>query len=229
MIDHPAQTSARETEPVVPYPDETAMSEDARALLTETTAMLGVIPNAPRTYLHRPDIARAVDGLYRSIVLSEASTLPTALKIKLGVICSSVNGCVYCTSHQCSLAQTGAGGANWGLADEELVALISGRDGGATEMERLCFEFARTASFSAPDVPLSLLEQLKAHLTAPQIVELGCVVSMWKFFNTMHDSLHIPAEAGMARYADVIGAGRADAAAAANDAPSGRIERRLRG
>ena len=221
MTDQPAPIVAREHEPVVPYPDEAAMSDDARALLSETTAMLGVVPNAPRTYLHRPDIARAIDGMYRSIVLSAGSTLPVALKIKLGVICSSVNGCIYCTSHQCSLAQQGAGGGNWGLGDDDLAALISGRDTGVTEMERLCFEFARAASFSAPDVPLSLLERLKSHLTSPQIVELGCVVSMWKFFNTMHDSLHIPSETGMTRYADVIAAGRADAVGRAGHADGG--------
>lgn len=206
-------TDARATaEPVIPYPDEATMDDDARALLNHTTAMLGVVPNAPRTYLHRPDIARAIDGMYTNIVLSERSTLPIQLKIRLGVICSSVNGCVYCTSHQCSLAHKG--GADWGLADEELAALISGRDAGADPVERLCYEFARVASFSPTDVPVSLLERLKTHLTTAQIVELGCVVSMWKFFNTMHDSLHIPSEAGMARYGDVIAAGRADAARA---------------
>lgn len=211
MIDEFLTVAAEEVAPVIPYPDEASMNDDARALLTETTAMLGVVPNAPRTYLHRPDIARAVDGLYRSIVLSDDATLPTALKIKLGVICSSVNGCVYCTSHQCSLAQTGAGGADWGLDDGELAALVSGRDEGSNEVERLCFEFARIASFSPTDVPLSLLERLKDRLTPAQIVELGCVVAMWKFFNTMHDSLHIPSESGMARYADVIATGRTDA------------------
>ena len=149
--------------------------------------------------------------MYRSIVLSPQSTLPVALKIKLGVICSSVNGCTYCTSHQCSLAQNGGAGADWGMSDAALAALISGRDEGTDEIERLCFEFARSASFSAPDVPLALLDRLKAALDTAQIVELGCVVSMWKFFNTMHDSLHIPAEGVMARYGEVVAAGRAEA------------------
>lgn len=211
MTGEPSQSATEGSAPVIPYPDESSLTDDARALLGETTKMLGVVPNAPRTYLHRPEIARAIDGMYRSIVLSDQSTLPVALKIKLGVICSSVNGCVYCTSHQCSLVQKGAGGADWGLDDEALIALISGRDEGTDEIERLCFEYARSASFSAPDVPLALLERLKARLTSAQIVELGCVVSMWKFFNTMHDSLHIPSEPRMARYGDVIEAGHADA------------------
>ena len=35
---------------------------------------------------------------------------------------------------------------------------------------------------------------LKKHLTPPQIIELACVVGFWKFYNTVHDSLHIPVE-----------------------------------
>jgi len=38
------------------------------------------------------------------------------------------------------------------------------------------------------------LQRLKKHLTPPQIVELACVVGFWKFYNAVHDSLHIPVE-----------------------------------
>jgi alkylhydroperoxidase family enzyme len=43
-------------------------------------------------------------------------------------------------------------------------------------------------------VPQELLDRLKRHLTPPQIVELACVAGFWKFYNTVHDSLHIPVE-----------------------------------
>jgi hypothetical protein len=43
-------------------------------------------------------------------------------------------------------------------------------------------------------VPDEILQQLKKHLTPPQIVELACLVGFWKFYNTVHDSLHIPVE-----------------------------------
>jgi alkylhydroperoxidase family enzyme len=39
-----------------------------------------------------------------------------------------------------------------------------------------------------------ILERLKKNLTPAQIVELSCVVGFWKFYNTVHDSLHIPVE-----------------------------------
>ena len=184
-----------------------------RAVLDQAKAILGVTPNAGRTYGHRPDIARLIHAMYTTIVLSDASELGVGLKNKLGVICSSINGCVYCTSHQCSQAQKPVdSGGKWGLSDEAVLGLISGCDEGENDVERLCFEFARTASTSPGEVPVDLLERLKRRLSPAAIVELGCVVSMWKFYNTMHDSLHIPSEGVMTKYAGVIEAGRAAAA-----------------
>ena len=40
---------------------------------------------------------------------------------------------------------------------------------------------------------------MKKHLTPPQIVELACVVGFWKFYNAVHDSLHIPIESELLR------------------------------
>lgn len=102
----------------------------------------------------------------------------------------------------------GESGDKWALTDDEVLALISGSDKGSNDIERLCFEFARTASRRAGDVTVELLERLKERLSASQIVELGCVVSMWKFFNTMHDSLHIPSEGALSKYSGFIEAGR---------------------
>ena len=46
-------------------------------------------------------------------------------------------------------------------------------------------------------MPREILDRLAAHLTPPQVVELACVVGFWKMFNTIHDSLHVPLEAGL--------------------------------
>ncbi|WP_374943763.1 hypothetical protein [Sphingomonas sp.] len=34
------------------------------------------------------------------------------------------------------------------------------------------------------------------------------MVAMWKFFNTMHDSLHIPSEGSLSKYSGLIAAER---------------------
>ncbi len=199
-----------EAEPVIPYVDERMLSKDSRALLERAAAKLGVVPNAGRTYAHRPDILGLVDLMDYTIIRSDHSNLDIGLKNKLGVICSSINHCVYCTSHQCNMAQSryDETGEKWGLTDAEVLSLISGADKGKDDVERLCFEFARTASQGASNVSVDLLERMKIHLSPAQIVELGCVVAMWKFFNTMHDSLHIPSEGTFSKYSGFIEAGR---------------------
>jgi alkylhydroperoxidase family enzyme len=223
MSSQPTSKFSGEAEPVIPYADERNLDTDSLAILTKTAAMLGVVPNAARTYLHRPDIAKLIQSMYFTIVQSDCSNLDIQLKTRLGVICSSVNGCVYCTSHQCSLVQRVKEGEQdkWGLTNDELLDLISGRDKGKNEVERLCFEFARSASLSPAEVSVELLERMKSHLSSAQIVELGCVVAMWKFFNTMHDSLHIPSEGVMSNYSGIIAAGRANFAARGAAANSG--------
>jgi uncharacterized peroxidase-related enzyme len=205
-------SSAGEREPIIRYADEAGLDEESRAIMAATRAMLGVVPNAAKTYFNRPEIARVIHPFYTAIMLSDSSHLDIALKNKLGIICSSTNQCLYCTSHQCSVAQssTTMDVTRSGLSDDELMALISGFDEGKDDTERLCFEFARVASAGPSDVSDELLTRMKAHLSTEQIVELGCVVAMWKFFNTMHDSLHIPSEAGMSKYSEILESGATD-------------------
>ncbi|WP_374943758.1 hypothetical protein [Sphingomonas sp.] len=169
MTSFPPPVFVDEVEPAVPYVDESSLDEEGLTVLRETTAMLGVVPNAARTYLHRPDIARMIHAFYHTIVLTERSNLDVALKNKLGVICSSTNGCVYCTSHQCNVAQS-TKGVDWGLGDDDLLALISGFDEGKDDVERVCFEYARVASQDPGAVDAALLDRMKSVLSPAQIV-----------------------------------------------------------
>ena len=57
-----------------------------------------------------------------------------------------------------------------------------------------CKAAALDAAGRCRRVPDEILQRLKQHLSPPQIVELACVVAFWKFYNTVHDSLHIPVE-----------------------------------
>ena len=87
----------------------------------------------------------------------------------------------------------------WGLSEAEVLGLLSGEYQPKDEVERVCIEFVRTASDTPGAVPDALLARLREHLTPPQIVELACVVGFWKFYNTVHDSLHIPVESSLLR------------------------------
>jgi alkylhydroperoxidase family enzyme len=82
----------------------------------------------------------------------------------------------------------------WGLSEDELQDLITGDVEPTDEFERACFDYVRTASEDPTSVPDEILQRLKKNLTPAQIVELACVVGFWKFYNAVHDSLHIPVE-----------------------------------
>jgi alkylhydroperoxidase family enzyme len=75
-----------------------------------------------------------------------------------------------------------------------IARIITGDAEPKNEFERVCFDYVRAASEDPTSVPDELLQRLKEHLTPAQIVELACVVGFWKFYNAVHDSLHIPVE-----------------------------------
>jgi len=188
------------TDPIIPFVDPDALDPESRAMLENMTIMLGFVPHSMLTYFHRPAIARAVMGMMGAVFQDGEATLPGAIKGKLGIICSAINGCVYCTSHQCHSASLPPGGAP-GLSDEQLSALVSGADTGSDPVEVACFTFARAASSVPASVTTDILEGLKEVLTSAQIVELAAVVGLWKMINTIHDTLHLPIEDGMEQYA----------------------------
>lgn len=185
--------------PVIPFADPASLDPQSRAMLDRIASMTGFVPNSMLTYVHRPAIAGAIMGLMGAIFQDAAATLPAATKGRLGIICSAINGCSYCTSHQCHSAQHPSGGAA-GLSDDELQDLVSGKDEGRDAVERACYAYARAASFDPNSVGVELLEQLKSVLSSAQIVELAAVVGLWKFINTVHDTLHLPIEQDLAHY-----------------------------
>ena len=91
-----------------------------------------------------------------------------------------------------------AGFEGWGLSEQELQDIITGAYEPKNDMERVCFDYVRSASADPTSVG-ELLQRLKKHLAPPQIVELACVVGFWKFYNAVHDSLHIPVESELLR------------------------------
>lgn len=188
-----------EAEPFIPYLDEAKFDPRLRPILDPYKKRMGFLPNALKLYAHRPEIAETLFSLNSKIMRDPSSALPQLLKRKLSALCSSINGCAYCTAHCCNMLKRSATGdpmsnEGWGLSEDELQAIITGAHKPASAMERACFDYARAASEDAPNVPREILDRLKKHLTPAQIMELACVVGFWKFYNTVHDSLHIPIE-----------------------------------
>ena len=195
-MDAPPPKVTEETEPFIPYVDEEGYPENLRPQLKAYQQRMGFLPNALKLYMHRPELAETVWQLNNKVMRDPSSTLDLLLKRKLAVVCCSINGCAYCTAHSCYVLKKPAGmdGEGWGLTDKDLSNLITGEAHPADEMEKACFDYARAASTDPSNVPDEILDNLKKHLDSPQIMELACLVGFWKFYNTVHDSLHIPVE-----------------------------------
>jgi alkylhydroperoxidase family enzyme len=199
----PAETEKSITNaPIIPFVEIASLDGPSRVIFDKIEALFGSVPNSILTYLHRPEIAGAILGMIGAVFTTETSTLPRSLKSKLGIICSAINGCVYCTTHQCSYGQNPGvvNPAQESFTSEAMTALISGKDLGSDQLESVCFEYARVASNGPSDVTSELLIRMKATLSTAQIVELAAVVGLWKFFNAIHDSLHLPLEDQLAPY-----------------------------
>jgi len=183
-------------EPFIPYVPEDRMPANLAPVLEPYKKRMGFLPNALKLYAHRPEIAETLFKLNSNIMRDPSQTLPQLLKRKLSALASKTNGCTYCTAHCCSMLKkpTDGGSEGWGLTNEEVLELLSGDYKPKDEFERACFDYVRAASEDPGSVSTTILERLNKHLTPAQIVELACVVGFWKFYNAVHDSLHIPLE-----------------------------------
>jgi alkylhydroperoxidase family enzyme len=193
--------------PFIPYLPDEKVVERLRAVVEPYMKRMGFLPNALKLYAYRPEIAETLFRLNSNIMRDPSSTLDQFLKRKLSALASKTNGCAYCTAHCCNMLmrpKTGAEG--WGLSQDELLKILDDDYRPENEMESACFDYVRAASADPGNVPQQLLENLKKHLSPPQIVELACVVGFWKFYNAVHDSLHVPVEEHLlndTRYVDV--------------------------
>jgi uncharacterized peroxidase-related enzyme len=205
--DIPEPRVTQTSEPFIPYVPDEKVVERLRAVVEPYMKRMGFLPNALKLYAYRPEIAETLFRLNSNIMRDPSSTLDQFLKRKLSALASKTNGCAYCTAHCCNmLMRDKASSEGWGLSQDELLKILDDDYKPANEMERACFDYVRTASTDPANVPEELLKRLKKHLSPPQIVELACVVGFWKFYNTVHDSLHIPVEEHLlndTRYVDV--------------------------
>ena len=182
-------------EPFIAYVPDEKVIERLRAVVEPYMKRMGFLPNALKLYAYRPEIAETLFRLNSNIMRDPSSTLDQFLKRKLSALASKTNGCAYCTAHCCNmLMRPKVGAEGWGLSQDEMLKILDDDYRPANPMEAACFEYVRVASADPSNVPTGVLNELKKHLTPPQIIELACVVGFWKFYNAVHDSLHIPVE-----------------------------------
>ncbi|MCZ6605665.1 MAG: hypothetical protein O7A03_11055 [Alphaproteobacteria bacterium] len=184
------------TEPFIPYVLESEYPEELLPVLEPYKERMGFVPNALKLYMHRPEISDMLWKLNSNIMRDPSSTLDQELKRQMGAVASKINGCTYCTSHNCSMLKKDASKdfEGWGWSDEEVQNLLTGDYKPKDDFEKACLDYVEAASSDPTSVPQSVLDNLKKELTPAQIIELACVVGFWKMYNTIHDSLHVPLE-----------------------------------
>jgi alkylhydroperoxidase family enzyme len=185
-----------EAEPFIPYVREQDFDPRLMPTVEPYKKRMGFLPNALKLYAHRPEIAETLWKLNSNIMRDPSSTLDQFLKRRLAAVACATNGCAYCTAHSCSMLKKPkeADFEGWGISEMELQEIITGDLKPKDEFETVCFDYVRSASEDPTSVPDEILQRLKKHLSPPQIIELACLVGFWKFYNTVHDSLHIPVE-----------------------------------
>src|SRR5207253_9959983 len=105
-----------ETDPFIPYLREQDFDTRLKPVVEPYKKRMGFLPNAPKLYAYRPEIAETLWKLNSNIMRDPSSTLDQLLKRKLAAVACVTNACANCTAHSCSRLNTtkGLGVEAWG-------------------------------------------------------------------------------------------------------------------
>ena len=150
---------------------------------------LGFVPNSLLTMARRPALTRGLIALSKG-VYDPSGEVDLGLKRLIGHVASMAAGCMYCRAHTATSAM------RHGIEGEKLAAIHEYRTSPLfSEAERVALDFALAAASQPNDVTDALMDQLRAHWSEGQIVEMLGVIGLFGFFNRWNDSLATALEA----------------------------------
>jgi uncharacterized peroxidase-related enzyme len=134
-----------------------------------------------RAMAHRPEVLKNFPPLYGAVM----GPGPVARRIKelVYLTCSYTNSCAYC------IAGHVTGARKAGITEEELAALEAGQDQIFPAAERAAIAYARELTRTARGA--TTREELGAHFTDQQIVEITLVAGMANLTNRFNNGLGI--------------------------------------
>jgi uncharacterized peroxidase-related enzyme len=197
-----------EDAPLIPYADRGALPEQLKAPLAAYEARMGFMPNALKLYMHRPGILACLVQLNNMVMRDDSSHLDPGLKRRIAAICSFLNKSAYCVAHNTNtlMNEENGDGEGWSLSAKDVAKLLDPDYAPDDPTEKAAIQYAKAASSDHSNVPQEVLDNLAAHMTHPQIVELACVVGFWGMYNSIHEALHIPIEEALQGNADFLDA-----------------------
>ena len=158
-------------------PVDLTASQEAQADIEWLASATGFVANSMLTLSHRPEIAKAVLGLIRSVVRSPGTVDP-ALRWMVAHVTSLANGCQYCSAH------TFKNGADNGVPEDKLEALWEFETNPIfSEAERAALRVAMTGGQCPSYATREDMAILRSHFSPEQVVEIGSVIALFGFNN----------------------------------------------
>jgi uncharacterized peroxidase-related enzyme len=164
-------------------PAPTTPDAELSALITLYEETLGFCPNSVLTMSHRPEIAKAFVALNKA-VMENHGRVTSSLKRLIGYISSHAAGCRYCQAHTIRAAE------RYGAETDQLENIwLFDTHSAFSAAERSALNFARAASLIPNAVDDAIADELRAHWSEGEIVEIAGVVALFGYLNRWNDSI----------------------------------------
>jgi uncharacterized peroxidase-related enzyme len=173
--------------------DRGEVSAEIAALYDRVFSQRGNVPNMFRVMAHRPEIFATMQAHFAAVL--NTGTVPPKLKELIIVRTSQMNQTPYCLASHTILAR------NLGWTEEQLGHLAEWGDrSDFTAAEKAALRLAETVTRDAHAVSDEQFEELRAHFSEGEIVELLCAIGLFNYFNRFNDALRMeptkPGEGG---------------------------------
>lgn len=172
---------------IEPLPEDTH-GDELLAAFDQYRRTLGFVPNSVLILQRRPKLVKALAGLAAAVWDPEGS-VDRGFKRLVAHLVSRAAGCQYCMAH------TVEGALLLGVAPEKVAAIWEySRSPLYSAAERVALDFALAAGAVPNAVDDALFEQMKAHWSDDEIVEITAVISLFGFMNRWNDTMATPLE-----------------------------------
>ncbi len=188
--------------------------EEVRPVYQRFARDYGPFINQVRVFAHRPPALKHVMGMLLDFS-DEAVLDKRYLEISL-VVVSKLNACEYCVYHHAPRF------LDQGFNDETLDKILEPEVPGFDAVDHLVRDYAVEVTNSWNRIRDRRFEQLRAHFSEEQIVELTLRTALCGFFNRFNDALQIDMEPGVVEEMLLRGGAAGDASEPVSDAAAGQ-------
>ena len=134
-----------------------------------------------RAMAHRPEVLKNFPPLYTAVV--GPGSVARRVKVLVYLACSYANTCPFC------IASNLPGARKAGITEEEIRAVETEQDGVFPPAERAAIAYARELTKTAHAD--ATREELRAHYSDEQVVEITLVIGISNFTNRFNNGLGI--------------------------------------